>query len=292
MRDTSGAMKEIFAEMVGQAGAKQVLESWLANDALPQTLLFVGPPGVGRRLAASLLARQIQGGVSDAHPDTFWFGVVLADLREQSVTAPVKATADLMVRFLERSPLVSDKKVVVVEEMEELTEEAQSAILKTLEEPRADSLIVMIARDESVVLPTILSRAQVVRFVPLRASEISAAVLKLDEAVIPLVQGSLGRARALGANKRTLQSFLDKVDFWKGLGQAGVEERFGMADKYKERTAALEMVEIGLMVMRLELQRSGAVRVAEQVGLLQQTHQRLRQMANPRMALDALMLVL
>ena len=283
---------EVFSELVGQTGAKEILAKWLTADNLPQTLLFVGPSGVGRKLAARLLAQAVHGSDAKNHPDTFWFAPILLDKRDQGVGGPIKAAADDMVRFLAHSPLVSKKKVAIVEDMSELSEEAQSALLKSLEEPRADSLIILIAESESAVLPTILSRAQLVRFVPLRNDEIQSVLPKADEDLLALADGSLVKAKTLLANKRTLGSFMDKVNFWRELDAKNLEERWAIADKLKEREAALELVRIGVVVARMQMKTNPSLRLADRLARLTETHQRLGQMANTRMAMDTLLLVL
>lgn len=283
---------DFFGKVVGQELAKKVLTDWLEDGKLPQTLMFVGPNGVGRRMTAGLLAEALHGSAAINHPDTFWFGATLASKREQSVTAPVKAAADDMVRFLERSPLSSKRKVAIIEDMNELTTEAQSALLKTLEEPHANSLIVMIATNELAVLPTILSRAQVVRFVPLTDSQIKQVVPKVEEEILRMVAGSVGRAQKLMANKRTRDAFLAKVDFWNRIEERDLEERWAMSEKAREREAALELVEVGIDTLRNKLIWEPSGKLAKRLEALQTTRDRLGQMANPRMALDALLLVL
>ena len=83
-----------------------------------------------------------------------------------------------------------------------------------------------------------------------------------------------------------------KVDFWNQLETKELEERWAMAEKAREREAAIELVMAGIVAWRSELAKNPTLWLAHRLQALQTTHTRLHQMANPRMALDTLLLVL
>lgn len=281
---------EQFAGLIGQEHAKRVLGMGLENGALPQVLVFAGPKGVGKKTAAKLLANLLHENSSDTHPDTFWFGQVLNDKRERNVTAPLKASTDELIRFLSLSPLVSKYKVAIVDEAQELSEESQAALLKTLEEPRADSVIILTLEDENKLLPTILSRVQVVRFVELTIPQIREGVAGVSDEILLLAEGSLGRAKELNKNTESLEDAKTLREFWLGVEKIPLAEKFKWSEQMRERETAERFLAEGLRALRPGLQGREGTR--EQLEAIETTLRKVQDNANVRMALDCLMLVL
>lgn len=65
-------------------------------------------------------------------------------------------------QFLSLKPFVNEKKIVFIQEAQNLTTEAQNALLKTLEEPPASSVIILTVPNTSLLLPTVLSRMNII----------------------------------------------------------------------------------------------------------------------------------
>ncbi|MFH1314468.1 MAG: hypothetical protein ABIJ00_14760 [Candidatus Eisenbacteria bacterium] len=81
--------------------------------------------------------------------------------------------------FLSMTTTMEGRKIVIVDDAHKLTPEAQNCLLKTLEEPPADSVLILITSDRHALFPTILSRCQTVSFSRLTQTEIGAAVARL-----------------------------------------------------------------------------------------------------------------
>lgn len=277
-------------ELIGQDHAKRVLGMGLDSGALPQVLAFAGPKGVGKKTAAKLLANILHENSSAMHPDTFWFSEVLADKRERNVTSPLKASTDELIRFLSLSPLSSKHKVAIIDEAEELSEEAQSALLKTLEEPGSNSVIILTLEDENKLLPTILSRLQVVRFVELTVSQIRQGISGVSDEVVGLAEGSLGRARELSEGVEAMDNALRLRQFWQKISSVSLAEKFKWSEEMKERETAEHFLSEGLRTLRPGLVQDGGTR--KQLEAIETTLRKVQENANVRMALDSLMLVL
>lgn len=284
---------EVFGELIGQASAKRVLEAGIASGKLPQALVFAGPIGVGRATAARLLSEYLHGSAKQGLADTFWFTERLEDKRERGVTNLIKATTDEMVHFLQLSPLVSKYKVAIVERAGELSGEAQNALLKTLEEPRADSVIVLIVESDTQLLPTIVSRAKVVRFGLLTEDEVRAGLGEgVSDEIMLLAQGSLGRGRELLANPELFAQVQEAHRFWSGITTMSVPQKLGWSEKMRERDRAVWFLEEGIRCMRNQMLDDPSGRKAVRVDELVTTLQRVRDNANVRLALDAALLAL
>ncbi|WP_421199159.1 DNA polymerase III subunit delta' [Aeromonas enteropelogenes] len=145
----------------------QALSQTAASGRLGHAWLLLGDPGLGKELLAERLARlhlcqqpdrgepcghchSCQLFDKGNHPD-------LGQLSREGKTIGVEAIRDICNR-LQGSAQLGRGKVVIIPDAERMTESAANALLKTLEEPAGDSLLLLIASQVSRLLPTILSR--------------------------------------------------------------------------------------------------------------------------------------
>jgi DNA polymerase-3 subunit delta' len=170
-----------LAQIIGQDAAVAALRTAIARDAVPQTLLFVGPDGVGKTATAVEFAKALEcrsrtpdGDACDScancrridageHPDV----VRIAPDGEftriwQFWSRPGHPPGAM--ETLSFAPVAAPKRVYLIEKGETLNEESANSILKALEEPPGYVQFVLCAPAPTSVLPTILSRCQVVRF--------------------------------------------------------------------------------------------------------------------------------
>lgn len=188
-----------------------------ARGRLAHAYLFVGPPGVGKRLFATQLAKSLlcespPAGRFDGcdrcpachlvdagtHPD--FFAVARPeDKLEVPVEVVRRLTADLAMK-----PARGGRKIAIFDDADDLNEESANAFLKTLEEPPTGSLLVLIGTGADRQLPTIRSRCQVIPFRPLPEElvrELLGADTEIDSAIVgrlaKLSDGSPGLAREL-----------------------------------------------------------------------------------------------
>ena len=178
----------LFAELLGQAQAVQLLQAALAHQRLAPAYLFAGPDGVGRRLAALRFLEGVLAGTSGSpgirrrlaegnHPDLLWVEPTYSD-KGQLIPASKAEEAGIsrrtppqlrleqireVSRFLARRPVEAPGCLVVLEGVEAMAEGAANALLKTLEEPGAGLLVLITAAPERL-LGTIRSRCQQIPF--------------------------------------------------------------------------------------------------------------------------------
>lgn len=189
-----------------------------ARHRLPHSLLLSGPEGVGKRrlalsLAQVLLCEQPQGGVpcaqcegcqlssAETHPDLFMLRPEKRKSSDKmSNVISVDQVRDLVV-FTNRTAKYSGYRVVLIEPAESLNRNAQNALLKTLEEPGRDTLLILISHQPSQLLATIRSRCQQ-RHLPLPSPEqamswLQPQVGKQADALLANAQGAPLRALQL-----------------------------------------------------------------------------------------------
>ena len=205
-----------FRTIAGHSRLLSLLARVIARDSMPPAVLMAGPAGVGKRLTAIAIAqavnclqpqssseferdacgecascRRIARGV---HPD-----VIVVEPGETGAIK-IEQLRDVIDRSQYR-PFEGRRRVVIINEADAAGADAQSALLKTLEEPPSASLFILISSIPDALLPTVLSRCPRLRFGPLTAAEV-ARVLKQDHgysesdarAAAADADGSIGRA--------------------------------------------------------------------------------------------------
>ncbi|MHB0976641.1 MAG: DNA polymerase III subunit [Candidatus Aquicultorales bacterium] len=140
--------------------------------------LFTGPAGIGKGMAARAFASALNcpsGGCGTCasckktahgvHPDVH---ILEPAGKSEYLMGQIvrRATSDgrVVVEEANRSPFEGRRKIFIFEQAERLSEEASNALLKTLEEPPGDTVFILLAEAGRSLLPTVVSRCQVVHF--------------------------------------------------------------------------------------------------------------------------------
>ncbi|MDX9719947.1 MAG: DNA polymerase III subunit delta' [Myxococcota bacterium] len=211
-------MSHPFDDVLAHSRAKQVLLRALGSGRLAHAWLLTGRDGIGKRLLAKRFAQALlckstvlgQGVEAVArcgtcvhchrveqelHPDVLF-------LRPEGASLLIKQIRDMQAGIA-FNPFEARMRVVFIEEAHTLMEAAANALLKTLEEPTGKTIIILITDRPQQLLPTIISRCQVLRFapfdVPALISFLSAREIPHERAerIAVLAEGSIGEALEL-----------------------------------------------------------------------------------------------
>ncbi len=222
----------LFSQIIGQAKALRLLGRAVEGDRLAHGYLFTGPDGVGktttaRALAAYLFCRSEEAvrpcGIcpgcikfaSGNHPD-------FLTIRPEGTVIKIEQIRKLK-KDLGFAPFEAGIRVVILEEAQTMQHPAANSLLKVLEEPPPDNLLLLIASESEPVLPTIVSRCQVIPFTPLAREDCCQILSRLyperdaDEIQVlaTLVGGCPGRAgeilgdELLALRRRCIGELLD-----------------------------------------------------------------------------------
>jgi len=178
-----------FKDIKGQDKALFFLKGAIKSGKVAHAYLFIGPEGVGKRLAALNFAKALncpRNTVDSScdecvscskmdsgnHPDLF-----LLKPEKEGASIKIDSVRELT-RSINLKPYEARKKVYIIDGAESMGHEAQNAILKTLEEPPPESVLILIARDGHGLFSTVTSRTQPVIFFPLRREEIKAILMQ------------------------------------------------------------------------------------------------------------------
>ena len=162
-----------FGDIKGHDRVISFLKSAIENNRVAHAYLFLGPQGIGKRLTAFGFAEALNG-VKDAasHPDVF-----LVKPEKGKTEIGIDAVREV-IRRSSLKPYEAKFKVFIIDGADSMTAEAANAFLKTLEEPPQDTVLVLIAQNANAILPTILSRLQVIRFFPIGTIEVKDILMK------------------------------------------------------------------------------------------------------------------
>ena len=233
-----------LAQVKGQERAVATLLRALAGQRLHHAYLFAGPDGVGKSLAARGLAEALlchtpapdQDACGHchacvrtrqlAHPDL----QVLRRREKESSSASGDAALEQQIKIeqvrelqqtLSYKSFEGKRRVVLILEADRMNPATSNALLKTLEEPGPDTHFALVSSAPHLLLPTILSRCQRVRFAPLDRSlvaEFIAAQADVDrphaDLLAGLAEGSIGKGLALAGSTLLTdrESLIERAD--------------------------------------------------------------------------------
>lgn len=233
--------------VIGQRRAVAQLEDELRAGRLAHAYMFVGPAGVGRATTARALfaAANCQSPAPDGpcgdcpschrlaagtHED---FLVLAPPSEARSSQIKVEAVREA-IRATGFAPFGGGSRLILIQQAEHLNPASANALLKTLEEPPPNNILVLTVGDPKELLPTLVSRCRKVSFLPLGAEEIAAELIRRGESEAGarlkagLAGGSLGRALEL--NTAALQSDLERLVRQLGAGGQALED-WGFAEE-------------------------------------------------------------
>lgn len=179
-----------FDRVLGHARARAFLQAQRASDRLAHAYCLIGEEGLGKTTLARALAEELLLGGDpprrlDVHPD-FWI-----DDREEAIGIdeirfhPEKgapAHEQSLQQFLSLKPFAGRSRVAVLANAERMTEAAQNCLLKTLEEPPPATVLILTTAYPDHLLPTCLSRCQMVALSATSRQELAAWLRAVFEA--------------------------------------------------------------------------------------------------------------
>ncbi len=239
----------MFSNLIGNERVKDSLAHLVSNGRVPNSLLFTGPEGVGKKQFAFELARSFVCQMSEqdvcgqcpactritafstpttekgedydrvffsGHPDV---GLVIPYKRNLRVGA---------IRALEVQanyrPYEARARVFIIDDADKMTDAASNALLKTLEEPPSTTYLILVTSRPNMLMSTIRSRCQTIRFTPIAAREIERFLvaensMKPDDAKLAglLSNGSVAHALELDIGRFRSQRDIQLANIEKAL---------------------------------------------------------------------------
>ena len=261
--------------LVGHEWAVDMLKKHVANHTTRHAYLFAGPPGLGRRTLALRFAQALNcqtpfdtgipcGNCRDCkqieamqHAD---LTIVQAD--SEGGTLKVDQIREVR-RTLTLKPYQANYRVALFLRFQEANDNAANALLKTLEEAPSYAVLILTADNPEQLLPTIVSRCEVLRLRPLKIEEVQAALetrgLETGKAklIAHISGGRYGYALRLIENEALLEKREERLNDLQSLISASRVEKFAYADKLsRDKEAMRQAVLIWLSYWRDVMLRS------------------------------------
>ena len=223
---------DVFGEILGNETPLRLLGRALKTGEVSQAYLFYGPPGVGKRTVALRFGAALVAGGDAAAEDRALRGLHpdLAEIIPRGAFTTIGQVREI-VRLAASRPFEGARRVFILR-ADTLNVQAANALLKTLEEPGGDAVFVLLATSRERVLPTILSRAQALRFNPVPTSVV-AGFLRERGAADPGLAAELGRG-SVGLSLR----YAEDPEFGK-LREAVFAAGFALSEDFEDRHEAV-----------------------------------------------------
>lgn len=256
----------MFQSILGQPYAVTVLENALADGRLAGSYLFVGPEGVGKAAVARQFAKALCGASSDT--DSVSRAIDAHTFPDVRLVEPPKSgiisvaqiwpraghkehpPENALLRDLHFEPMGGPKRVFIIEGADGLGRggaDSGNSLLKTLEEPPAYAHFILTARSLTGLLPTIVSRCQVVPFGLLPARQIEQALVEkfgvpseLARFLSTYSEGRLGRAVGLSRAPSVMAGREDLLDWARDLLAAPPVKSFKLGEELRKLAPKLK----------------------------------------------------
>ena len=211
-----------FRDVIGHERALKILQRGLATGRIYHAYLFTGMQGIGKQLVARAVAKVLnclQGGADaceqcrvcqrinkQTYPDVL-------EVSPEGETVKIQQIRELQ-RAIGFKPYEAQWRVVIVDGAERMTREAANALLKTLEEPPPQTVLILVSTTIEGLPPTVLSRCQQIHFNPLSPEEVRQVLthhLQHGDVDAPLLWAAGSPGRALRMEATDLQETKQQV---------------------------------------------------------------------------------
>lgn len=207
-----------FEQVIGHERIIEHLKNAIQHEKISHAYILNGEEGAGKRLIAGIFAKTLQcerKGIEPCEkclsciqtengnqPDIIWVS------HEKSTSIGVEDIRDQVVGDMQIKPYSSLRKIYIIDEAEKMTIQAQNTLLKTMEEPPAYGVIILLTTNAEAFLPTILSRCVTLNLKPVDNHAIKKFLM--EEVKIPdykadicvaFAQGNVGKAIKLARSE-------------------------------------------------------------------------------------------
>jgi DNA polymerase-3 subunit delta' len=200
----------MFESILGNDPIKTMLKQAINYNKVSHSYLMIGISGIGKKMIATEFAKAIlcMGEEkicnhcksciefdSNNNPD-------FLSIEPEGNSIKIEQIRELQKKIQEK-PIISNKKVYIIEDADSMTKEAQNCLLKTLEEPPEFATIILIGSNENEFLATIKSRCMMLYFNPIEDTDIRMYLKEkyqmdnISQNMLDIFQGSIGKAITL-----------------------------------------------------------------------------------------------
>lgn len=318
-----------FEEIRGNTPLVEQLRRSAASGRSSHAYLFLGGAGAGKRLIANTFAKALQCEGEKRpcdsckschafnhgnHPDVIYFQPL-----KNGKTYTIEDVREQLLETVDLKPFQYEKKIYIIEKADTLNIQSQNALLKTLEEPPAHAVFLLLAERAEAFLPTILSRVVVMKIRPLSAETIADYLMQAghlaEESHIlsAYAQGRIGQALELVEDegfREMRQDILGKLEALPSMSEGDAYLLAKEFEVYKNDLRFLDIMELWYrdLLMAKSLREEGyliqrdkkdaifraakepAALLAKKAAAVRTARMRLAQNANFRLTMEVMLM--
>ena len=285
----------MFEGILGNEKNKKILEKSLELSKSSHSYIFWGTEGIGKKAIAKEFAKKIlcignkQNDCSCKSCIEFSSSNNPDFLLIESDDGKIKIEQIReMQRKIAEKPIISDKKVYIINDADKMTTEAQNCLLKTLEEPPEYITIILICSNENNLLSTIKSRCTRMYFEPIEINEVKKYIKginiskDINENILNLSQGIIGKAIKLVEN----QSLYENIEkLLEDLTKKDLIDIIKMSEEIYKSKEEIESILEYMNVVALELSKKN-IKYIRFIETIEETKKRLKANSNYDMCID------
>ncbi len=277
----------MFSDIIGNDKLKQEIIHSVELNKTSHSYLFIGTEGIGKKLIAEEFAKMLLSVKEiENSPD---FSIIEPDgnsIKIEQIRAFQKKVFE--------KPIISNKKVYIINDSDKMTVEAQNCLLKTLEEPPEFVTIILIGANENSFLSTIKSRCMILHFEKI-SDDLIQKYLKDNfqieinsKIMIEACQGSIGKAIEIKDKKEIYENTEQVINNLKNKDKIDI---LNMAEFiYKSKDDKFEILNY-MNVLFINLAKLDN-KFADCIEVVEETKRRLQSNTNYDMCIDNLLLKL
>lgn len=318
-----------FEEIRGNTPLVEQLRRSAASGRSSHAYLFLGGAGAGKRLIANTFAKALQCESEKRpcdsckschafnhgnHPDMIYFQPL-----KNGKTYTIEDVREQLLETVDLKPFQYEKKIYIIEKADTLNIQSQNALLKTLEEPPAHAVFLLLAERAEAFLPTILSRVVVMKIRPLSAETIADYLMQAghlaEESHIlsAYAQGRIGQALELVEDegfREMRQDILGKLEALPSMSEGDAYLLAKEFEVYKNDLRFLDIMELwyrdlltakslreeGYLIQRdkkdaiFRAAKEPAALLAKKAAAVRTARMRLAQNANFRLTMEVMLM--
>lgn len=318
-----------FEEIRGNTPLVEQLRRSAASGRSSHAYLFLGGAGAGKRLIANTFAKALQCEGEKRpcdsckschafnhgnHPDVIYFQPL-----KNGKTYTIEDVREQLLETVDLKPFQYEKKIYIIEKADTLNIQSQNALLKTLEEPPAHAVFLLLAERAEAFLPTILSRVVVMKIRPLSAETIADYLMQAghlaEESHIlsAYAQGRIGQALELVEDegfREMRQDVLGKLEALPSMSEGDAYLLAKDFEVYKNDLRFLDIMELwyrdlltakslreeGYLIQRdkkdaiFRAAKEPAALLAKKAAAVRTARMRLAQNANFRLTMEVMLM--
>ncbi|MFA7141934.1 MAG: hypothetical protein WC157_01375 [Candidatus Paceibacterota bacterium] len=232
--------------VIGHIKQKELFSKMILNKKIPHAFLFEGEDMIGKKTFALAFAKLVLG---ENSPDLY----LAEDNLEISKIREIK-------NFLSYKSYHNTKKIVIIDNAHLMRKDAQNSLLKILEEPSKDSVLILITSFKDLILKTLLSRVQEINFYKAEKQALEDYLIKRNlnkeeiEEILFLSSLKQGKAIELVENSLKKEFYLKTIRYLEKIKEKDLEKRFDyIKEIYEDKEIVLESLNLFERFFRREM---------------------------------------